>query len=86
MFVLAQYLLLLIVVALDLLVDRSLILARVLFVHRIQYGGSVKPGSAAELSSQPDIDGFLVGAPDRSPSLSYDARATYPSDILNTHG
>jgi triosephosphate isomerase len=28
---------------------------------RIQYGGSVKPGSSAELSSQPDIDGFLVG-------------------------
>jgi triosephosphate isomerase len=24
---------------------------------RIQYGGSVKPGNAAELMSQPDIDG-----------------------------
>ena len=76
MFVLAQYPLLLIVFELDLLFDRSLILARVLFVHSIQYGGSVKPGSAAELSSQPDVDGFLVGAPDRS--LSYNARATYP--------
>ncbi|MCU1358572.1 MAG: tpiA [Acidimicrobiales bacterium] len=28
---------------------------------RIQYGGSVKPGNAVELMSQPDIDGALVG-------------------------
>ena len=28
---------------------------------RIQYGGSVKPGNAAELMDQPDIDGALVG-------------------------
>ena len=28
---------------------------------RIQYGGSVKPEDAAELLSQPDIDGALVG-------------------------
>ena len=28
---------------------------------RIQYGGSVKPGNAAELLGCPDIDGFLVG-------------------------
>ena len=28
---------------------------------RIQYGGSAKPGNAAELIAQPDIDGFLVG-------------------------
>ena len=28
---------------------------------RIQYGGSVKPGNTAELMSQPDIDGALVG-------------------------
>lgn len=28
---------------------------------RIQYGGSVKPGNAAELLAQPDIDGALVG-------------------------
>lgn len=28
---------------------------------RIQYGGSVKPDNAAELITQPDIDGFLVG-------------------------
>ncbi len=28
---------------------------------RIQYGGSVKPSNVAELMSQPDIDGALVG-------------------------
>lgn len=28
---------------------------------RIQYGGSAKPGNAAELMSQPDVDGLLVG-------------------------
>jgi len=28
---------------------------------RILYGGSVKPDNAAELMSQPDIDGALVG-------------------------
>ncbi len=28
---------------------------------RIQYGGSVKAGNAAELAAQPDIDGALVG-------------------------
>lgn len=28
---------------------------------RIQYGGSVKPGNASGLMSQPDIDGALVG-------------------------
>lgn len=28
---------------------------------RIQYGGSVKPGNAAELLGMPDIDGALVG-------------------------
>ena len=28
---------------------------------RIQYGGSAKPSNAAELMSQPDIDGLLVG-------------------------
>jgi triosephosphate isomerase len=28
---------------------------------RIQYGGSVKPGNAADFFSQPDIDGALVG-------------------------
>jgi triosephosphate isomerase len=30
-------------------------------VVRIQYGGSVKPSNAAELLSQPNIDGALVG-------------------------
>jgi triosephosphate isomerase len=28
---------------------------------RVLYGGSVKPSNAAELLSQPDIDGALVG-------------------------
>jgi triosephosphate isomerase len=28
---------------------------------RIQYGGSVKPGNAAELKSKENVDGFLVG-------------------------
>jgi triosephosphate isomerase len=28
---------------------------------RIQYGGSVKPDNAAELITQADVDGFLVG-------------------------
>ncbi len=28
---------------------------------RLQYGGSVKPGNAAELFAQPDIDGGLIG-------------------------
>ena len=28
---------------------------------RIQYGGSVKAGNAAELMAKPDVDGALVG-------------------------
>ncbi|MTI80500.1 MAG: triose-phosphate isomerase [Firmicutes bacterium] len=34
---------------------------------RIQYGGSVKPNNAAELMSQPDIDGALVGGASLKP-------------------
>lgn len=34
---------------------------------RLQYGGSVKPGNMAELMSQPDIDGALVGGASLSP-------------------
>jgi len=34
---------------------------------RIQYGGSVKPGNTAELMSQPDIDGALVGGASLEP-------------------
>ncbi len=34
---------------------------------RIQYGGSVKAGNAAELMSQPDIDGALVGGASLDP-------------------
>jgi triosephosphate isomerase len=36
---------------------------------RIQYGGSVKPGNAAELLARDDVDGFLVGG------ASLDARS-----------
>jgi triosephosphate isomerase len=35
---------------------------------RILYGGSVKPGNAAELMSQPDIDGALVGGASLDPT------------------
>jgi triosephosphate isomerase len=35
---------------------------------RILYGGSVKPGNAAELMSQPDIDGALVGGASLEPA------------------
>jgi len=34
---------------------------------RILYGGSVKPGNAAELVSQPDVDGALVGGASLEP-------------------
>ena len=34
---------------------------------RIQYGGSVKPGNARDLMSQPDIDGALVGGASLEP-------------------
>ncbi len=34
---------------------------------RIQYGGSVKVANAAELLSQPDIDGALVGGASLDP-------------------
>ncbi len=36
-------------------------------VVRILYGGSVKPANAAELMSQPDIDGALVGGASLDP-------------------
>ncbi len=36
---------------------------------RIQYGGSVKAGNAAELMSQPDIDGALVGGASLKPDF-----------------
>ena len=34
---------------------------------RIQYGGSVKPANTAELMSQPDVDGALVGGASLDP-------------------
>jgi len=36
---------------------------------RILYGGSVTDGNAAELISQPDIDGFLVGGASLKPAF-----------------
>jgi triosephosphate isomerase len=35
---------------------------------RLQYGGSVKPGNAAELFAAPDVDGFLVGGASLAPA------------------
>ena len=40
---------------------RSLYGARVARSVTIQYGGSMKPGNAAELLAQPDVDGGLIG-------------------------
>lgn len=41
---------------------RALLAARPAFAHvPILYGGSVKPGNAAELVSQPEVGGVLVG-------------------------
>jgi len=37
---------------------------------RIIYGGSVNDQNAAELISQPDIDGFLVGGASLKPAFS----------------
>jgi triosephosphate isomerase len=34
---------------------------------RVQYGGSVKPDNAAEILSQPDVDGALVGGASLDP-------------------
>jgi triosephosphate isomerase len=36
-------------------------------VIRVLYGGSVKPGNAAELMAQPEIDGALVGGASLDP-------------------
>lgn len=37
---------------------------------RIQYGGSANAGNAANLISQPDIDGFLVGGASLKPEFA----------------
>jgi len=36
---------------------------------RIQYGGSAKPGNAAELAAQPDVDGLLIGGASLTPGF-----------------
>ena len=49
---------------------------------RIQYGGSVKPSNAAELSAQPDVDGFLVGGASLESGSFYEIiRATVHSSV-----
>ena len=49
---------------------------------RIQYGGSVKPGNAAELMACPDIDGALIGGAALEPHgfLEIIRNGTEPSD------
>lgn len=49
---------------------------------RLVYGGSVKPGNAAELIAQPDIDGFLVGGA----SLDADAFISIGQAVGETAG
>lgn len=39
---------------------------------RIQYGGSMKPGNAAELMAQPDVDGGLVGGASLEPDSFFE--------------
>ena len=56
---------------------RHLYGARIARSITIQYGGSMKPGNAAELLAQPDIDGGLIGgaslkAPDFAAIVNYD--------------
>jgi triosephosphate isomerase (TIM) len=34
---------------------------------RVQYGGSVKPDNAADILTQPDVDGALVGGASLDP-------------------
>ena len=38
-----------------------LVISEVAEAVRIQYGGSMKPGNAAELLAKPNIDGGLIG-------------------------
>ena len=46
---------------------RHLYGARIARSITIQYGGSMKPGNAAELLAQPDIDGGLIGGASLKP-------------------
>ncbi len=45
----------------------------------IQYGGSVKPGNAGELLSQPDVDGALVGGASLKPDSFVDIIKSSPA-------
>ena len=51
---------------------RSLYGARVARSVTIQYGGSMNPKNAAELLSQPDIDGGLIGGASLKPEQFVD--------------
>ncbi len=55
---------------------------------RIQYGGSVKPNNMAELISQPDVDGALVGGASLEPGSFWEiCRAAIESEnVLNQSG
>ena len=53
---------------------------------RIQYGGSVKPGNAAELLSQPDIDGALVGGASLEEASFYEIIRNVAEAIPETEG
>lgn len=48
---------------------------------RIQYGGSVKAGNAAELMGQPDIDGALVGGASLDPQSFFGLIENGVSDL-----
>ena len=47
--------------------ERSIAFIKSLHETRVLYGGSVKPDNAAELLSQPSIDGALVGGASLDP-------------------
>ena len=50
---------------------RELFGARTARAVTIQYGGSMNPGNAAELLSQPDVDGGLIGGASLDPNKFY---------------
>jgi triosephosphate isomerase len=45
---------------------------------RVLYGGSVKPGNAAEILAQPDVDGALVGGASLDPASLAEIAAAAP--------
>ena len=53
---------------------------------RIQYGGSVNAGNAAELFAQPDIDGGLVGGASLKADFWQDRKLQIRSDFVQRQG